>query len=71
MTPTELKAARHTLGLTAHQLGALIGVKQRMIYFMEYDGPDEKLRRKISPVTKCAVGGFLSGYRPPDWPATS
>ena len=62
MTPSELKAARHTLGLTANQLGALIGVKQRMIFAME--SGDKNIQKPQAGY----VNAMLSGYRPPDWP---
>ena len=67
MTPTELKQARHKLGLTGVELGALLGVKGRHFRAMEAK-PSLSTHKRISKAQAGYVNGLLYGYRPDDWP---
>ena len=66
MTPTELREARHKLGLTLSQMAAMLG----------YDGAHaaqqirkmEAGERTIREPQRRLMVAYLSGYRPNDWP---
>ena len=62
MTPADLKAARHSLGLTASQLGALMHVGISDIYRIEAGTRPPPVRYLE------LLRAYLSGYRPDDWP---
>ena len=63
MTPTEIAAARATLGLTQAQLSAMMGLR----------GPAaisewEAGKRSPSGQSERLLRAYLAGYRPDDWP---
>lgn len=67
MTPDQLARARKRLGLTLDEMAAMLG----------YEGENAKSqmhhletgRRDLRPAQRRLVQAYLSGYRPPDWPA--
>ena len=64
MTPADIKQARSDLGLTQAQLAPLLG----------YALPDriselERGTRNPSGAVVLLLRAYLSGYRPPEWPA--
>jgi len=66
MTPAQFKQARHTLGLSAAQLGRILDTDPRTIRRWEH-GDDP---RTPNPVAVVAMGWLMDGYRPPNWPVT-
>jgi len=66
LTPTALKEARHTLGLTLAELAPLLGYEgvngARLVRRMESGD------RTIRPAQARLVRAYLDGYRPADWP---
>jgi len=66
MTPKQLAAARHRLGLTLEQMATLLGYaggQRRQIQYNLETG-----RRVIREPQRRLVEAYLAGYRPPDWP---
>ena len=63
MTPAELKAARRTLGLTAKQMAALMGMTVEGVYRVE-----SATGRKPPVRYVRLMKAYLAGYRPDDWP---
>lgn len=66
MTPKQLAAARHKLGLTLEQMATLLGyagAQRRQIQYNLETG-----RRVIREPQRRLVEAYLAGYRPPDWP---
>jgi transcriptional regulator with XRE-family HTH domain len=66
MTPDAIRAARKALGLTQAQMAAMAGVS------VPYWGALETNAAKaaaLGPTLRRLVHAYLSGYRPPDWPA--
>lgn len=62
MTPTEIKQARKSLGLTQGQLAALMDIRQATISDWETgkhspEGPPARLMQ-----------AYIDGYRPANWP---
>ena len=66
MKPTELRAARHKLGLTLESMATLLGYEGRHRRQMGCDL--ESGRRPIREPQRRLVEAYLSGFRPPDWP---
>lgn len=67
MTPTQIKEARHTLGLTLEAMGKLLGYSGANVRSMMDDL--ETGRRPVREAQRRLVEAYLSGYRPPrDWP---
>lgn len=64
MTPQQFRAARRELGLSAEQLGRILGVAGRTVRRWERDDGT----RPPGPTACRAVGWMLGGYRPPEWP---
>ena len=62
MTPTELKQARHTLGLTQAAIAPLLGRKLRNLQQWEAG------EREIDGAAVLLIKAYLSGYRPDYWP---
>ena len=62
MTPTELREARQSLGLTQAQLAPLLGRTTRNI--QQWEAGD----RSIDPAAIRLVSLYLRGVRPDDWP---
>ena len=66
MTPSDVKQARHQLGLTLEAMARLLG----------YDGEQargqmhnlESGKRDLRPAQRRLLAAYLSGYRPDDWP---
>ena len=68
MTPTDLKQARHKLGLTQAQLGAMLDTDGQTIRRMEQP-EDTKTFRKPAPRMLRLLVAYMAGYRPDDWPS--
>jgi len=68
MTPTELKSARHQLGLTQAELARLLDTDARTMRSMEAS-PEASTFRKPAPRMMRLIRAYLDGYRPQDWPA--
>ncbi len=64
MTPTEFKAARHKLGLSASQLGAILNTDPRTIRKWEHEDDT----RPPNPIACRVLEWMLAGYRPPEFP---
>lgn len=64
MTPAELKQARIDLGLTQAQLAPLLGYRHTPRISELESGA-----RKPTAAAVLLLRAYLSGYRPPDWPA--
>ena len=69
MTPTEVKEARHSLGLTQAQLGHLLDTDGQTVRRMELD-PAASTFRKPAPRMARLIQAYLDGYRPADWPTS-
>lgn len=67
MTPQALKEARHQLGLSLSQMAHMLGYEgehcKQQVRHMEMGN------RTIREPQRRLVEAYLSGYRPPDWPA--
>ncbi len=66
MTPAEFKQARHSLGLSASELGRVLNTDPRTIRKWEH----EDGTRPPNPVACRAMEWMLAGWRPPQWPAS-
>ncbi|WP_068315807.1 helix-turn-helix domain-containing protein [Polycladidibacter hongkongensis] len=67
MAPEEFKAARKQLGLTQSELAKVLGVS--LITVQRSEIPAEKKSSSKPHATMVrAMGWFLSGFRPPEWP---
>lgn len=69
MTPTELKEARHTLGLSVTDLARLLDTDAQSIRRME-QREDASTFRRPAPRMIRLIRAYLDGYRPTDWPTT-
>lgn len=69
MTPSDLKQARHTLGLSVADLARLLDTDPQTVRRMEQSA-DANTFRKPAPRMARLMQAYLSGYRPPDWPTT-
>lgn len=69
MTPTELKEARHTLGLSVADLARLLDTDAQSIRRME-QREDASTFRRPAPRMIRLIRAYLDGYRPTDWPTT-
>lgn len=70
MTPTEIKEARESLGLTQAQLGRLLDTDAQTVRRMEM-APEAKTFRKPAPRMVRLIEAYLAGYMPDDWPLES
>ena len=67
MTPQEFKAARHSLGLSTAQLGAILDTAPQTV--RKWEMPDTRsTARSVNPVAAQAMRWFLAGFRPDGWP---
>ena len=70
MTPTELKEARHKLGLSVADLARLLDTDAQTVRRTEQSETANTFR-KPAPRMVRLLDAYLSGYRPPDWPIAS
>jgi DNA-binding transcriptional regulator YiaG len=63
MTPTEIRQARETLGLTPEQIAPLLGYSDRARIY-EIEGG----KRNPSASALALLRAYLDGYRPEGWP---
>ncbi len=68
MTPSDLKQARLTLGLTIHQLAILMDTNDQTIRRMERDADAVTNRPPPSRMIRL-LQAYLDGWRPSDWPS--
>jgi DNA-binding transcriptional regulator YiaG len=64
MSPTQFKAARRKLGLSASQLGHVLNTDPRTVRKWE----QEDGTRPPNPIACRVVEWMLDGYRPPEFP---
>jgi transcriptional regulator with XRE-family HTH domain len=64
MTPSEIRQARKSLGLTQAAFAAVIGYQDKTAVSAIEAGA-----RNPSPQVILLIRAYLAGYRPPDWPA--
>ncbi|MFH1806811.1 MAG: hypothetical protein ABID63_18175 [Pseudomonadota bacterium] len=64
MTPTEFKEARHTLGLSARQLGVILDTDPRTI--RKWESIDDP--RPVNPIAGRVMEWMMAGFRPPEYP---
>lgn len=67
MTPSQLREARHALGLSVAQMADMLDTDPLSIRRMEMD-QDRKTARAPAPRMTRLMVAYLSGYRPDDWP---
>ena len=67
MTPTELKEARQSLGLSVSQLADLLETDAQSIRRMEMSH-DLSTHRFPAPRMQRLIEAYLVGYRRDDWP---
>jgi len=68
MKPKTFRKARKALGLSQRQLAKVIGIS--WITVKKYEMPtDATNHRDVSPPIEALMKAYLSGYRPPKWPA--
>lgn len=67
MTHDEFKAARHTLGLSASELGRILDTDPRTIRRWEA-GTVTGTARPVNPVAAQVMRWMLAGFRPPEFP---
>lgn len=67
MQPNEFKAARRKLGLTLAELGHVLDTDPRTIRRWETDATNATAR-SVNPIAALAMGWFLAGFRPDNWP---
>lgn len=68
MTPTEFREARHMLGLSARQLGAILDTDERTVRRWEADPETTGTARPPNPTAARVMRWMLDGWRPPEWP---
>lgn len=66
MTPKNIRQARKALGLTQHQMAAMLGYQGENRKVMMYDL--ESGRRPVREPQRRLAEAYLEGYRPKDWP---
>lgn len=66
MTPSELRQARHTLGLSLDAMARMLGYEgdhaRSQMHHLETG------KREIRPAQRRLVELYLAGARPTDWP---
>lgn len=67
MSPEDIRQARHKLGLTQAQMGAMLDTDRQTIRRMEMP-ETASTARKPAPRTERLIAAYLDGYRPADWP---
>jgi len=68
MTPTAIKQARQSLGLSVADLARLLDTDPQTIRRME-QRDDASTFRRPAPRMVRLIAAYLAGYRPADWPA--
>ena len=68
MTPTELKQARQSLGLSLSQLAILLGYQGNRANGIKQIQQMERGERTIREPQRRLMVAYISGYRPDDWP---
>jgi hypothetical protein len=67
MTPTEIKDARHELGLSQWQLATLLGfIGEKGNRRRKVDDMETGVKPPSGPVIRLLIA-YLEGYRPSDW----
>ena len=67
MTPTELKEARQSLGLSVRQMAELLETDPQSVRRMEMSH-ERSTHRFPPPRVERLIRAYLDGYRPDDWP---
>ena len=67
MSPEEIRAARHTLGLKLREMAQLLDTDLQTVQRMEMSH-DRSTHRSAAPRMVRLIRAYLDGYRPPDWP---
>ena len=68
MTPSEIKQARQTLGLSVSQMGAMLDIHDARTY-RAYEAPETAAMHRKPPARMLRlIRAYLDGYRPSDWP---
>lgn len=67
MTPTEIKSARHALGLSLREFASMLDTDETTARRMEMDESKSSFR-KPAPRMVRLIDAYLDGYRPGDWP---
>ena len=67
MTPTEIKQARHAMGLTVPQFAALLDTDPQTVRRMEQSETANTFRQPAPRMVRL-IAAYVSGYRPDDWP---
>ncbi|MFP1646136.1 helix-turn-helix domain-containing protein [Pontitalea aquivivens] len=67
MTPTEIKQARHSLGLSVADLARLLDTDPQTVRRMEQSETANTFRRPAPRMVRL-ITAYVSGYRPDDWP---
>jgi len=68
MTPTAIKQARQSLGLSVADLARLLDTDPQTVRRME-QRDDASTFRKPAPRMVRLISAYVAGYRPADWPA--
>ncbi len=68
MNDSDIKQARHKLGLTLDQMAMLLGYEGAQRRQMQHDL--ETGRRRVREPQRRLVKAYLDGYRPDDWPTS-
>lgn len=63
----DLRNARILLGLNQTQMGKLLGYSGAHVRQMVYE--IEQGQKPLMPCQERLLAAYVSGYRPPDWPA--
>jgi DNA-binding transcriptional regulator YiaG len=66
MSPDDIKAARHSLGLSLSELAELLGYQGNHARVQMDDL--ETGRRPLRECQRRLLQAYLEGYRPSDWP---
>lgn len=67
MTPTEIKQARQSLGLSVADLARLLDTDPQTVRRMEQSETASTFRRPAPRMVRL-ITAYVSGYRPDDWP---
>ena len=68
MTPKALKEARQSLGLSVAEMAAMLETDAQTVRRMEMASTRSTAREPAARMVRL-IEAYLSGYRPPDWPA--
>lgn len=67
MTPTAIKQARQSLGLSVADLARLLDTDPQSVRRMEQSETASTFRRPAPRMVRL-ITAYVSGYRPDDWP---